>query len=177
MLLLVLEKMQIIRCVSMNRLDISDPSYNHPSELYIDVIFDPHDENNKDYRLSTRQRQDGHVAPHPSDGDVASIDESSSPPGRSCSKRRSEDDDARGRGCSRDRVQSRGSIRERGANADVLSRNRRGRSWAKCTISRIVDLQKHCEELLNYACITCGRFFNTNTARGRHCDVMRHTLN
>lgn len=39
----------------------------------------------------------------------------------------------------------------------------------------VVQLQQHCEELLHYACITCGRFFNTYTALGQHCSAMNHT--
>lgn len=31
----------------------------------------------------------------------------------------------------------------------------------------VVDLQQHSEELLHYACVTCGRFFNTYTALDR----------
>ena len=229
-LLQQLEKMEISKYASMKRLEVIDPSYNHPTELYSEVTFyDPHDDNNKENRLSTRQLQDGHVAPHPSDDDVESIlsyssvqrsersqrfsersadggggrrritssgttvgriedeevkmevDDSPSPTGRhsrgrSCSKRRSDrsssvwlspdrrrgrsrernkltertgrsksrgrNDDARGRGYSRDRVQSRGRSRERGGDADVPSRNRRGRSWAKSTKSTVVPKQE-----------------------------------
>ena len=40
---------------------------------------------------------------------------------------------------------------------------------------QVVDLQQHSEELLHYACITCGRFFNTYTALGQHCTALYHT--
>lgn len=38
----------------------------------------------------------------------------------------------------------------------------------------IVDLQQHSEELLHFACITCGKFFSSYSALGQHCRVLSH---
>ena len=38
----------------------------------------------------------------------------------------------------------------------------------------IVDLQQHSEELLHFACITCGKFFSSYSALGQHCHALSH---
>ena len=38
----------------------------------------------------------------------------------------------------------------------------------------IVDLQQHSEELLHFACITCGKFFSSYSALGQHCRALSH---
>lgn len=37
-----------------------------------------------------------------------------------------------------------------------------------------VRLEQHCEELMHYACVRCGRFFTSNTALGQHRIALTH---
>lgn len=44
------------------------------------------------------------------------------------------------------------------------------------SFKRRVGLEQHCEELLHYACVPCGRFFTSNTALGQHRLALDHYL-
>ncbi|XP_020900190.1 uncharacterized protein LOC110238849 [Exaiptasia diaphana] len=44
------------------------------------------------------------------------------------------------------------------------------------SFKRRVSLEQHCEELLHYACVPCGRFFTSITALGQHRNALDHYL-
>lgn len=44
------------------------------------------------------------------------------------------------------------------------------------SFKRRVSLEQHCEELLHYACVSCGRFFTSSTALGQHRLALDHYL-